>query len=253
MITAAQRFEGQVAIITGAATGIGFEVAARLGRKGARILMVDYDGDLVRGASDRLHTAGVDTRLEVGDVGNPDVAERSVSQAIDAWGRIDILVNNAGIAGRVGNLWELPVEEMDSLYRTNLRGVFLFTRHVIPHMMHRDYGRIVNMASVAGKEGNMRMAPYSATKAGVIALTKSVGKELAATGIRVNCVAPASVQTGMIEGLNPDLRRQVAKLIPMGRVGEPREVAALVSWLASSECSFSTGAAFDVSGGRATF
>ena len=178
------RFDEQVAIITGAARGIGFAIAERLGSEGARILIVDLDGPLGEQSASELASRGIETRLEVGDVGDPATAERSAASAIDAWGRIDVLVNNAGIAGDVGNVWELPVEELDRVYRTNLRSVFLFCHHVVPRMMERDYGRIVNVASISGKEGNPRMVPYSASKAAVIGLTKSVGKELARTGIR---------------------------------------------------------------------
>ena len=251
--TAVDRFKEQVAIVTGAGTGIGFAIASRLGGEGARVVVVDYDGDLARRACGELEAMGVETLLEVGDVGDPDVARRSVKQTIDTWGRIDVLVNNAGIVGVEGNIWELPVEELDRLYRTNLRGVFVFCRAVIPHMIERDYGRIVTIASMAGKEGNPRMVPYSATKAAVIGLTKSVGKELASTGIRVNCVAPAVVKTRILEQLTPEQVQYLVERIPMGRTGEIEEVASLVAWLASSECSFSTGAVFDISGGRATY
>ena len=166
---------------------------------------------------------------------------------------MDVLVNNAGIIGITGNVWELPADEMDRVYRTNLRAVYLFCRAVIPHMLERDYGRIVNIASIAGKEGNPRMVPYSATKAAVIGLTKSVGKELALTGIRVNCVTPAVIQTRMLDGTTPEQVRYMVERVPMNRLGEVDEVAALAAWLASSECSFSTGAVFDISGGRATY
>ena len=247
------RFEDQVAIVTGAATGIGHGIAKRLSAEGARVLIVDIDAALGEGSASELADAGADIRLEIGDVAEPAVAEAACRRAVDAWGRIDILVNNAGIGGINRNIWELPVEEMDRVYRTNLRGVYVFCRAVIPHMLERDYGRIVNIASVAGKEGNPRMVPYSATKAAVIALTKSVGKELADTGVRVNCVTPAVVETRILDEFTPAQVEYMLGRIPMGRFGEIDEVAAMVAWLSSAECSFSTGAVFDVTGGRSTY
>ncbi len=246
-------FTKQVAIVTGAATGIGHAIASRLGGDGARILIVDLNRDEAERAAGELAASDIDVRIQVGDVADPAVAASSVSQALEAWGRIDVLVNNAGIGGNVAPIWELSVEEMDRVYRSNLRGVVLFCHEVIPHMMKRDYGRIVNIASIAGKEGNPRMVPYSATKAAVIGLTKSVGKELANTGIRVNCITPAVIQTRILDQLTPAQVDYMLERIPMGRTGEVSEVAALVAWLASKECSFSTGAVFDISGGRATY
>ena len=248
-----RRFKGQVAIVTGAATGIGFAIASRLGKEGAKIFVVDYDADLAEQSAEDLKSMGIDVLLQVGDVGDPEVAQSSVSQVINTWGRVDVLINNAGIIGQEGNIWELSVEEMDSVYRTNLRGTYLYCHHVIPTMMERDYGRIVNIASIAGKEGNPRQSLYSSVKAGVIALTKSMGKELATTGVRVNCVTPALIKTKFFDRLTAEYTKYLESIIPIGRIGEVEEVASMVAWLASDECSFSTGAVFDISGGRATY
>ena len=247
------RFEDQTAIVTGAAEGLGYGIAERLGSEGARVVMVDMNGEAAERASKSLGERGIAAEVVIGDVGDEDTARRAARIAADRWGRIDILVNNAGIAGHSANAWELSVEEMDRVYRTNLRGVFSFCHHVIPYMLERDYGRIVNIASIAGKEGNPKAVPYSATKAGVIGLTKSIGKELARTGVRVNCVTPAVVRTRILEQLTQEHIDYMISKIPMGRTGEVSEVAALVAWLSSRECSFSTGAVFDISGGRATY
>lgn len=247
------RFEGQVAIVTGAATGIGYGIARRLAAEGARLVVVDVDGDLGEQSASEISARGSEARLVVGDVAEEGTADGAVRAALEAWGRVDVLVNNAGITGVDGNVWELDLEEMDRVYRVNLRGVFAFCRAVIPAMLARDYGRIVNIASIAGKEGNPRMVPYSATKAAVIGLTKSVGKELAKSGVRVNCVTPAVVHTRILDELTPEQVRYMVERIPIGRTGEIAEIAALAAWLASEECSFSTGGVFDISGGRATY
>ncbi len=247
------RYRDQAAIVTGAATGIGYGVANRLGGEGAGVVLVDANGEMGQQSASEMAARGIDVRLVVGDVAEEAVAEEAVQASLEAWGRLDVLVNNAGITGDPGSIWELPVTELDRVYRTNLRGAYLFTQKAVPAMLKRDYGRIVNIASIAGKEGNPNMVPYSATKAAVIGLTKSVGKELAETGVRVNCITPAVVQTRILDQTSPEVVAYMLGKIPMGRFGDIAEVAALVAWVASEECTFTTGAVFDISGGRATY
>ena len=247
------KFEDKVAIVTGSATGIGYGISKRLSSENIKIIMVDYDGNMAEQSAGELIAKGGDVEVVIGDVSLPETAEEAVQAATSRWGHIDILVNNAGIGGTNGNIWELDVEELDRVYRTNLRGVFTFCNKTIPIMLENDYGRIVNIASIAGKEGNPRMVPYSATKAAVIGLTKSIGKELAGTGVLANCITPAVVQTRILDEFTPQQVNYMVDRIPVGRTGEISEIAALVSWLASDECSFSTGAVFDISGGRATY
>jgi NAD(P)-dependent dehydrogenase (short-subunit alcohol dehydrogenase family) len=248
-----QRFQDQVAIVTGAARGIGLGIARKLGSEGARIVITDNDEQEAKRAVADLMSSDIEVLLAVGDVADESDVARAIDQTIDAWGRIDVLVNNAGIVSKTAYLWESSVDDLDRAYRTNLRGVFLYCQKVIPHMLSRGYGRIVNIASMAGKEGNPRMVPYSAAKAAVIGLTKSLGKELATRGILVNCVTPAVVRTRLLEQTTPEQIKYMIERIPMGRTLEVEEVANLVAWMASSECSFSTGAVFDISGGRATY
>jgi 3-oxoacyl-[acyl-carrier protein] reductase len=249
------RFDGQAAIVTGAGGEIGFATATRLGGEGAGITVVDFHQERGDTAIARLEDEGIDARLVVGDVGDPVTAEGAVKATVDAWGRVDILVNNAGGGGvyDYGNIWELPADALDVSFRNNFMGAFHFTRAVAPHMMERDYGRIVNVASVAGKEGNPQRVPYSASKAAVIGLTKSVGKEFALTDIRANCITPAVVMTRPNRELEQRELDYMVQRIPMGRTGTVEEMAAMIAWLASKECSFTTGTVFDVSGGRATY
>ena len=248
-----KKFDGKIAIVTGAATGIGYGISKRLANDGANLVMVDLDANMMEQSASEIASKTQEVEISIGDVAEPKTAQEAVNKAINKWGKVDILVNNAGIGGANGNIWELDVEEMDRVYRTNLRGVFSFCHEVIPHMLEKDYGRIVNIASIAGKEGNPRMVPYSSTKAAVIGLTKSIGKELAGTGVLANCVTPAVVQTRILEEFTPEQVQYMVDRIPVGRTGEISEIAALVAWLSSDECSFSTGAVFDISGGRATY
>jgi 2-dehydro-3-deoxy-L-rhamnonate dehydrogenase (NAD+) len=241
---------GRTAIVTGAATGIGRAIAARLSQAGATVAVVDLNlAGAQKVAADLPNGAFA---LE-GDVADAVSVGRVVEAVLQQTGQIDILVNNAGIAGRAGYIWEQTDEDWQRAIAVNLTGVFNFCRAVVPHMRSRSYGRIVNVASIAGKEGNPRMVPYSATKAAVIGLTKSLGKELATDGICVNAVSPAVVQTQILDQLTKEQVAYMTDRIPMRRTGKPEEIAYVVHFLASSECSFVTAQCYDASGGRATY
>ena len=241
---------GQTAIVTGAATGIGEAIAVRLARAGARIVVADIN---LSGAQEVAIRIGQSSFAVQTDVSQPDKIQETVAQVLGVTGRIDILVNNAGIAGTSAPIWEQSTKDWERAIAINLSGVFYFCQAVIPHMRERKYGRIVNIASIAGKEGNPRMIPYSATKAGVIGLTKALGKEVATDGICVNAVSPAVVQTSILEQLTPEQVNYMTERIPMRRTGKPEEIAAVVHFLASPDCSFVTAQCYDVSGGRATY
>jgi len=241
---------GQTAIVTGAATGIGEAIARRLARAGATVVVVDLDLD---GARKVAASLGGGAFAMEGDVAQAEAVRSVVEQVLERTGRIDILVNNAGIAGKAAPIWEQTDEDWQRNLAINVTGVFNFCRAVAPHMRSRRYGRIVNVASIAGKEGNPRMVPYSASKAAVIGLTKSLGKELATDGICVNAVAPAVVHTRILDQLTPEQVAYMTERIPMKRPGKPEEIAAVVHFLASPDCSFVTAQCYDASGGRATY
>ena len=243
-------FTGRTAVVTGGAQGIGRAIAERLLAAGARVRIWDSDQKLLGRAVEEL---GADTAGDVLDVTHPQAVERGTNAAVAALGRIDVLVNNAGIAGINTPTVDYPVEEWERVLRVNLTSQFLCCRAIAPHMVKQKYGRIVNIASIAGKEGNPNAVAYSASKAGVIALTKSLGKELALTGVLVNCVTPAAAKTAIFDQMTQQHISYMLSKIPLNRFVEVQEIAALVCWLASGDCSFSTGAVFDISGGRATY
>ncbi|HXX86066.1 MAG TPA: SDR family NAD(P)-dependent oxidoreductase [Casimicrobiaceae bacterium] len=243
-------FQGRTAVITGGAMGIGFAVAQRLVASGGRLSLWDRNADALDEARATLG-GSTDTRMvDVTDASGVDAAAKATATAL---GRIDALVCSAGITGPNVTLAEYPIDAWRQVIDVNVNGVFYCNRAIVPIMQKQDYGRIVNIASVAGKEGNPNASAYSASKAAVIGLTKSLGKELAKTGIRVNCVTPAAVKTAIFDQMSQQHIDFMLSKIPMGRFGKVEEIASLVAWLCSEECSFSTGAVFDLSGGRATY
>ena len=241
---------GRHAVITGGAAGIGFAVTQRLLASGASVTWWDRDAGAMATAQRQL---GQPVQHVIVDVSDHASVVDAVRQTAAQHSAMDILVNSAGITGPNVKLWDYPPEQWLQVMQVNLNGLFYCCREVVPLMRGRNYGRIVNIASVAGKEGNPNASAYSASKAAVIGLTKSLGKELADTGICVNCVTPAAVKTAIFDQMSPEHIQFMLSKIPMGRFGEPAEVAALVAWLCTEECSFSTGAVFDLSGGRATY
>jgi 3-oxoacyl-[acyl-carrier protein] reductase len=247
-----KRFAGHGAVITGGARGIGLAVARRLAAEGAKVALWDLDAAALDAAAASLADgAGVATcRLDITDEAAVAAAAAETEAAL---GRPDILVNNAGITGPNRKTWDYSLADWQRVMAVDLTAVFLCCRALLPGMLTAGYGRVVNIASVAGKEGNPNAAAYSTAKAGVIGLTKSLGKETAGSGVIVNCVTPAAVETDIFKQMTQEHIDYMRAKIPMGRFGQVEEVAALVAWLASGECSFSTGAVFDISGGRATY
>jgi len=239
-------FRNRTAVVTGGAAGIGLAVAQRLGASGASVAVWDRDQPALAAALPFARGYPV-------DVADADAVARAAEATVRDMGRIDVLVCSAGITGPNVSTWDYPADLWRRVMDVNLNGLFYCNRAVVPIMLKNDYGRVVNIASVAGKEGNPNASAYSTSKAGVIGFTKSLAKELAKTGVRVNCVTPAAVRTAIFDQMTqPHIDFMLSK-IPMGRFGTVEEVAALICWLASEECSFSTGAVFDVSGGRATY
>jgi 3-oxoacyl-[acyl-carrier protein] reductase len=249
--------KNRIAIVTGGARGIGFAIAKRMLASGATVVLWDADAAALDKAGAALgreadgHAGRVHTTLV--DVTDDAALARAVAADLRERGKIDILVNNAGITGGNAPLWELPPDVWRRVVEVNLVAPYLVCRAVVPHMVRAGYGRIVNIASIAGKEGNPNASHYSASKAGLIALTKSLAKELAATGVLVNCVTPAAAKTEMFAQMKQEHIDYMLSKIPMSRFVEVEEIAALVAWLSSEDCSFSTGAVFDISGGRAVY
>ena len=244
--------KGRVAVITGGAQGIGYAVAERMLNSGAEVVLWDIDAARLVRAENALGKLGKVTTSIVELTMASDI-DAATADAIKAHGRIDILVNNAGITGGNAPTWELAPEVWQRVIDVNLVGPFLTCRRVVPQMLKQGYGRIVNIASVAGKEGNPNASHYSASKAGLIALTKSLAKELATKGVLVNAVSPAAAKTAIFDSMTDQHIAFMLGKIPMARFLEVGEAAAMIAWLASEECSFSTGAVFDLSGGRATY
>lgn len=244
--------KGRAAIVTGGGQGIGFAVAARLLQSGAAVSLWDRDADVLRQAAGELEKSGRVITAAV-DVANADAVQAAADATAKDLGSIDILVANAGIAGPNHKLWEYPLDAWKQVIDINLSGVFYCCRAVVPYMVKQNYGRIVNVASIAGKEGNPNASAYGASKAGVIALTKSLGKETADKNISVNCITPAAARTRIFDQLTKEFIEFMLSKIPRGRFLEVHEVASMVAWLVSEENSFTTGAVFDLSGGRATY
>jgi 3-oxoacyl-[acyl-carrier protein] reductase len=241
---------GRVALVTGGARGIGLAIAQRLAAEGARVAIVDLDEPAAKSAASGVGASAI---ALAADVTRTADVEQAVAAAHRQWGRLDIVVNNAGITGGSKLTWELTDDDWNQVIACDLTSVFLVSRAAVRLMLAQGSGRIINIASIAGKEGNPTLVPYSTAKAGVIGLTKALAKEVANRGIFVNAVAPAVIGTDLVKQMSKETVDYLVAKIPMGRIGRPDEVAALVAWLASDECSFSTGAVYDLSGGRATY
>jgi 2-dehydro-3-deoxy-L-rhamnonate dehydrogenase (NAD+) len=245
-----RRFQRRRAVVTGGASGIGLSVATRLASEGAQVAVWDVSPSTLTEACSNIGEGSTGIQVDITD---PAGVHAAMEQTLSALGGVDILVASAGITGPNTTTWEYPVDAWQRVIDVNLNGLFYCNRAVVPAMLEGGYGRIINVASIAGKEGNPNASAYSASKAAVIGLTKSLGKELAKTNITVNCVTPAAVRTPIFDQMSQTHIDFMLSKIPIGRFGTVEEVAALICWLASEECSFTTGGVFDVSGGRATY
>ncbi|MEN9774031.1 MAG: hypothetical protein RL322_1101 [Pseudomonadota bacterium] len=243
-------FKGRHAIVTGGATGLGYAIAQRLIESGGSVTLWDRDVDGAQRAAQQL---GSGTHAVQVDVAEHSSVVTALARTRSLHARLDALINSAGITGPNTRVWDYPVDAWRQVIDVNLNGIFYCCREAVGWMRETGYGRIVNIASVAGKDGNPNASAYSASKAAVIGFTKSLGKELADTGIRVNCVTPAAVKTAIFDQMTPEHIQFMLSKIPMGRFGQPEEIASMVAWLCTEECSFSTGAVFDLSGGRSTY
>ena len=241
---------GRCAVVTGGAQGFGRAITERFAASGAKVAIWDHDQPLADKTAKEIGPAVIALKVDVSDLA---VVEQARDDTLKALGRIDILVNNAGIAGINKTVWETDLEEWRKVLRINLDGPFICCKAVVPAMLKQKYGRIINIASIAGKDGNPNAPAYSASKAAVIGLTKSLGKELAQTGIRVNCLTPAAAKTEMFAQMTQQHIDFMLSKIPMNRFVQVEEIAAMIAWMASEECSFTTGAVFDISGGRAVY
>jgi 2-dehydro-3-deoxy-L-rhamnonate dehydrogenase (NAD+) len=242
--------DGQTAIVTGAANGIGEVISRRLANAGARVAIADIDERAAAAAAERIGEHSFPVRLDVTDANS---VQQAIEMVLARTQSLEIVVNNAGLAGKAAPIWEQTDDDWNRVLAINLTGPFFMCRAVMPHMRSRGYGRVVNIASIAGKEGNPNMVAYSASKAAIIGLTKSVAKEVATEGICVNAVSPAVIRTKILDQLTPAQVSYMVERIPMKRTGQPEEVAAVVHFLSSRDCSFVTGQCYDVSGGRATY
>jgi NAD(P)-dependent dehydrogenase (short-subunit alcohol dehydrogenase family) len=249
-----RRFDKQVATITGGADGLGKSIARRLGGEGAHVALFDRNASLLHAAQSEFKTAGISASIYEVDVGDEGSIAAAVASLLKERGRIDVMINSAGVVGPTNvKIAEYGADAFDLVCRVNLRGSFLMTKAVLPAMLKQNYGRVLLIASIAGKDGNPGMVGYSASKAGVIGIVKGVGKEYAETGVTINGLAPAVVKTALVEQCAPEQVKYMTDKIPMKRCGTLDEVAAMSAWIVSKECSFSTGFVFDLSGGRAVY